>query len=265
MATISDPTRHDPEPGQQHGERGERSADEEPSPIRAPSWLERIPAPAFGLRVAEELPAALHYSIVVVDIVGFSDQRRNNSNQVRIRRGLYGALRHAFDAAEISWDRCRTEDRGDGALILVPADIPKARFVERLPEALADALGAHNKHHPAEEQIRLRLSLHAGEIFHDEHGVTSSSINHAFRILDAAEFKTAFEESAGVLAVISSGWFYDEVIRHCDSGRGDAYVGIKVTNKETTTRAWIRVVQQRRVRRREPRPFQLHQRRRQAQ
>jgi len=193
-------------------------------------------------REAAPLPIATHYTIIVVDIVGFGDLRRSNSSQLRVRRGLYRALQDAFVAAGIPWEGCRREDRGDGVLILAPAHLPKALFVERLPEPLAATLAEHNKHHPPIEQIRLRLALHAGEILEDEHGVTASSITHTFRILDAADVKAAFVESGGVLAVIGSSWFFDEVIRQSDWSEVDSYAPVEVSNKETVTRAWIRVV-----------------------
>ena len=258
MATISDPTQHDPLPGQDTV-WGARAVDGEGPNLprsREPSRLELL-RPPFGAREADPPPpVAIHCSIVVVDIEGFGDLSRNNSNQVRTRRGLYNALRHSFDTAGIPWDRCQREDRGDGVLILAPADIPKALFVDRLPGTLAEALAAHNKRHPASEQIRLRLALHAGEIFHDEHGVTSSSINHTFRILEARAIKVAFAESTGILAVIGSSWFFEEVIRQSDWSEAHAYTAVDVVNKETETRAWIRTVGRSRAKRRKPNTLQ---------
>jgi hypothetical protein len=245
MAAISDPIRHDPisvEESTAWG--GDRTVDMEVPHARKPLRIERIAAPW-----ADEppTPTAMHYTIAAVDIVGFGNRSRTGSNQVRVRRGLYAALRHSFDTAGIPWDRCVREDRGDGAMILAPADVPKAHFADHLPQNLANALVAHNRRHPDEEQIHLRLALHAGEIFHDEHGFCSTSLNLTFRMLEAEEFKSTFAESSGVLAVISSGWFYDEVIWHSELSQAGSYAGVEVTNKETTTRAWIRVVDGRRL------------------
>lgn len=241
---------------------------------RGPTWMgdvgstaSLLPYPRVATSIGVEYPTltATHCTIAVVDVEGFGDYSRNNTNQVRIRRGLYGAMQSAFDAAGIPWDGCRREDRGDGVLILAPADVPKTLFADRLPGTLADALITHNKCHPVEEQIRLRLALHAGEILHDEHGVTSSSINHTFRILDADALKSMLAASHGVLAVIGSAWFYDDVIRHSDWSQANSYVAVDIVNKETKARAWIRVVGSRRTRRRDSEgAFPLGQRRRQA-
>src|ERR1700742_5223104 len=116
--------------------------------------------------------AAVHRTILVVDVAGFGDHRRNNVDQLAVRTGLYRALPQAFRAAGISWADCEHEDRGDGALVLVPPDVPKAPLVEDLPRALVAALREHNGRHRPPGQVRLRMALHAGEINYDEHGVT---------------------------------------------------------------------------------------------
>jgi hypothetical protein len=187
-----------------------------------------------------------HCTIVATDIAEFGQYSRNNTNQVRIRRGMYRAMQQAFDAADIPWISCRREDRGDGVLILAPADVSKAMFVDHLPNALVDALTRHNRIHPVEERIRLRLALHAGEVNYDEHGVTGSSITHTFRLLDAEVVKRTFAEVSAVLAIIGSAWFFDEVIRHSEWSHARSYRPVDITNKETTTQAWIRLLKTRR-------------------
>ena len=112
----------------------------------------------------EDRRLAVHRTIVVVDVEGFGDRRRTNPHQVAVRDGLYRALREAFGHAGIAWDDCGHEDRGDGVLILIPAEVPKGLLVESLPSALVTALHAHNGTHPGPERIRLRMALHAGEV-----------------------------------------------------------------------------------------------------
>ena len=87
-------------------------------------------------------------------------------------------------------------------------------LVESLPSALVTALRAHNGAHPGPERIRLRMALHAGEVHYDEHGVTAAAVNLAFRLLEASALKAALAGSPGVLAVIVSSWFFEEVVRH---------------------------------------------------
>ncbi|OXM45225.1 hypothetical protein CFP75_32055 [Amycolatopsis alba DSM 44262] len=131
------------------------------------------------------------------------------------------------------------EDRGDGAFVLVPAQVPKGPLVEALPYSLADALRQHNKAHPAEEQIRLRMALHAGEVAFDDQGVTAPSINRAFRLIEARPVKKALRESPGVLVVITSEWFFDEVVRHSGVVDPATFRQVQVAVKETSTTGWI--------------------------
>jgi tetratricopeptide (TPR) repeat protein len=182
---------------------------------------------------------ALHRTVLVVDVAGFGDRRRTNEHQVTVRAGLYVALRHALDGIGIAWADCYHEDRGDGVLVLVPSEAPKAVLVESFPQRLVEALHDYNNGRAPEEQIRLRVALHAGEVRYDDHGVTAVSINLAFRLLDASQLKSTLAGSLGVLAVIVSSWFFDEVVRHSGASLPDTYRQVRVKNKETNTNAWI--------------------------
>ena len=126
-----------------------------------------------------------------------------------------------------------------GSSFLIPAEVPKGIFIESMPRELAEALREHNAGHRAEEQIRLRMALHAGEVYYDEHGVTVASINLAFRLLDAPPLKSALAESPGTLALIVSSWFFDEVVRHSQANDAATYRRVRVAVKETTAVAWI--------------------------
>jgi tetratricopeptide (TPR) repeat protein len=179
----------------------------------------------------------VHRAIVVVDVEGFGDRRRTNRHQVQIRDGLYRATREAFDRTGIPWDSCDHEDRGDGIFILVPAEVPKSLLAESLPRELTAALKHHNSEQPCQQSVRLRMALHAGEVTYDEHGVTGASVNLAFRLLDAKDLKAALARSPGVLAVMVSSWFYEEVVRHTSVAA--AYVPVSVTVKETAVTGWM--------------------------
>jgi hypothetical protein len=84
-------------------------------------------------------------------------------------------------------------------------------------------------------------------ICYDDHGVTSGAINLAFRLLEAGPLRAALAGSAGVLAVITSDWFFDEVVRHSLGTRPGDYRAIPVDVKETTTVGWISVPDDRRL------------------
>lgn len=185
------------------------------------------------------LSPAVHRAIVCVDVEGFGDRRRTNPDQVVARDGLYVALSRAFARSGMSWEDCYHEDRGDGALILVPPDVPKSVLVTDVPRELAAALSEHNQARDRRERIRLRLAVHAGEIHHDAHGVAGTAINVAFRLLEAAPLKRALAGSTGVLVVIASRWFFEEVIRHTPASGPASYRRVPIVVKETRDSAWI--------------------------
>nr|WP_157527433.1 hypothetical protein [Kibdelosporangium sp. MJ126-NF4]CTQ96468.1 High-affnity carbon uptake protein Hat/HatR [Kibdelosporangium sp. MJ126-NF4] len=171
---------------------------------------------------------------------GFGDYTRIRPNQLIVRETMYRAVQRGLRAAGVRWIRCHHADRGDGVFILAPVRTDKVRLAEALPTALAKSLRSHNSRHPPEERIRLRLAMHAGEVARDEHGATGNSINLTFRLLDAPELKSAFRQAPGVLVVITSEWFYDEVVRH--SSVAGAYRRIPVIVKETSTSGWMHTV-----------------------
>lgn len=187
----------------------------------------------------EHLQPAVHRTVFVVDVEGFGNQRRTNQHRLAVREGMYRAVRQAFSKAGVPWADCYQESCGDGVFVLIPAEVPKGPFVGSIPRDLAEALREHNAAHRDEERIRLRVALHAGEVYYDEHGVTAASINLAFRLLDAAPLKAALRDSPGTLAMIVSSWFFDEVVRHSPAGDAATYRPVQVAVKETSTVAWI--------------------------
>ncbi|TWP54261.1 tetratricopeptide repeat protein [Lentzea tibetensis] len=183
--------------------------------------------------------AAVHRMLVLVDVAGFGDPRRTDIHQVAVRDALYELLVRVFSRCGVPWDSCDHEDRGDGVLVLVPPRVPKSVFAETLPRELVAALREHNDACGDEEQIRLRLALHAGEIHYDAHGVAGTAVNLAFRLLDAPVLKRALASSSSSLAVITSAWFHDEVVWHSLSADRDRYLRVRVRAKETDATAWI--------------------------
>ncbi len=155
-----------------------------------------------------------------------------------MRRGIYRTLVTAFGGAGVRWEDCYHEDRGDGVMVLVPTK-HKSVLASRLPGLVATALAQHNRDHDQQTQIRLRMVLHAGEIQADEHGVTGNALILAFRLLDAEPLKRALDGSSGFLAMITSEWFYDEVIVNTPACAPATYRRVFVSVKNTQEFAWI--------------------------
>jgi hypothetical protein len=191
-------------------------------------------------RTTTDAVPAVYRAIVCLDVQEFSDHHRTHDHQITVRRGLYNSLDRAFDRAGVSWRKeCYCEDRGDGALILVPPHIPKKLLVVDVIQELAAALADHNHIHDEHAQIRLRMALHAGEVHHDEHGVASTAIILATRLLNVVPLKRALAQSSGALAVIASQQIFEDVIRHTAASRPTSYRKTQIPVNQTETTAWI--------------------------
>jgi tetratricopeptide (TPR) repeat protein len=187
-------------------------------------------------------PLAVHRAIIVVDVERFGDPARTNLDQLTVREALYLALAQAFAESGIGWDSCVSEDRGDGALILVPPEVPKTLLVAALPGLLAAAVSRHNAGCTVPERMRLRVAMHAGEVYRDVHGVAGAAVNHVFRLAEAPELRSALAASPGVLALIVSDWFFSEVVRHDPAAEPGSYRRVRVIVKETAAIGWIRML-----------------------
>lgn len=182
----------------------------------------------------------IHSSIVAVDVERFSDAHRNDAVQLRIRAALYRMLGGAFGAANVSFEKCVREDRGDGAIIIVPAVIPKVLLLHPLLQWLAFALDEHNREAGLAEHFRLRFALHDGAVLRDEHGYAGDAVILACRLLDSAELKEALRNTSGNLAVIVSDRVYQDTVRPGYRDLDPAtYHPVEVTVKSTRAKAWI--------------------------
>jgi hypothetical protein len=199
---------------------------------------ERVDGTAERVLMMSTMPA-MHQAIFCVDIEGFGDRSRTDPDRVVMRAALYRFLAAAFTHSGVRWDGCYREDRGDGALVLVPASVPKDLLVGRVFDDFVAALDRHNRHARREGRFRARVVVHAGEIRRDDHGVVGSALNHAFRLLEADAAKSALRGSPASIVLIASDWFFEEVIRHTPRGGSGAYRSIRVAVKETRTRAWL--------------------------
>jgi hypothetical protein len=177
---------------------------------------------------------------MAVDVADFCAGHRTDADREVVRAGLYRAVRTSFARSGIGWSSCEHEDRGDGMFALVPPDIPKCRLTAQLPMQLLRMLRTHNSRHSTAARIELRMVVHAGEIRHDGHGVIGSALNLAFRLLNADVARTALASVSGPLVVVTSDWFFTNVVRHCPASMPSDYRRVALTVKETAAVTWIR-------------------------
>ena len=189
--------------------------------------------------------------ILLTDISGFSRRSRSDDDRLNLRRIMYSLLQQAFEAAGLSWREFHTEDRGDGALIVSPPDIPAGAVATYVPGRLAAALRRHNQSASDALRMQLRVALHAGPVTGDAQGMTGNAINQTARLIQAGLLRKHLKETGADLGIIVSAYIYDNVIRqHGGQPIGPAdYRRIRFRAKESALTAWIHLAG-----RREPPP-----------
>lgn len=192
---------------------------------------------------ALHLGEALHHTTISLDVQGSSS--RTNPEKLAMRRILYAAVDEAARFAGLEYSTWHCEDRGDGMLATVPAEVPKSRILGRWVEGLHRALLVGNR--PSANQaaagsapVRLRAGIHAGEVHHDQYGVVGADIDIACRLADADIAKRVLATTpAAQLVVVVSDTVYQSVVRHyLEPSR---YRRVSVTVKELSVSAWLYV------------------------
>ena len=178
---------------------------------------------------------------VAFDIVAFG-RCYDDDVQMFVHSSLYHILELTFDRAGIAWGACRREDRGDGALIIVPNGTSPAALIGPLVTELVTCLHRYNKLVSDDAQIRLRMAVHTGPVYADANGLVGRSLVHLFRMLEAPEFKQGIRASGTVLGVVASERLYRDVIEPSSTSLSlGEYEPIEVVLKETRSPAWMAI------------------------
>jgi hypothetical protein len=183
---------------------------------------------------------AVQSTMIAVDIVSFGDPLRDDDVRIFLRRALYRILEEALGDSGVAWRACRREDRGDGALIVVPPGVPTSALIDPLADHLRAGLRRHNRMASKPAKIRLRMAIHSGHVYLDANGMAGHALICLFRMLESPEFKRTFAVTSAEFGLVASDYVYDEVIRH---GPGlidpTTYHPITVNVKETHARGWV--------------------------
>ncbi|MEU6080177.1 hypothetical protein [Streptomyces sp. NPDC047108] len=188
------------------------------------------------------MDAVLEYrAMVAVDIERSGG--RGDVALLRIREVLLAAFREALEESGIDWQACRFHDLGDGLRIIVPASVPKTRLIHPLIHELVVRLQAHNRTAARPTRIRVRVALHAGDVWLGQSGVVvGGPLEVLARLLDARPARDALAEAPDAVAasLLVSQHFYDEAVRHGYPGIDpDTFRRVPVEVKEYTTDAWL--------------------------
>jgi len=187
--------------------------------------------------------------LLAVDIAGSA--ARSADTQLHMLRSLYALLRQAFEDCGLGWDNYPHQYRGDGILVIAPAETGPTAVVNLLVDRLHVGLRRHNEASTEAGKIRLRVAVHSGLVHHGEYGLVGEALVHIFRLLDAPVLREALGRSKDDLALMVSDHFYETMIRHgADVIHPEAFEPATVAVKETRTRGWLHLPQSsRRVRR----------------
>ncbi|GAA0236156.1 hypothetical protein GCM10009527_035810 [Actinomadura nitritigenes] len=223
----------------------------EPSLRVVPSYAQPtqpMPVPGGAQATALKEPPARRLwtghmcSIMFVDVASFSAPYRTDMDRLEVRRIMYELLWEAVADSDVPWDECHREDRGDGALIIVPPETPAAA-VEPVVARLAASLRRHNRTAQQGVRIQLRVALHVGPVTADPQGVSGSSVIHAARLLDARPLRQRLAETRADLAFVASAFVYETVLAHVPGHDAAQYAPFTCRVKESRLKGWIRVPQ----------------------
>ncbi|GAA2255352.1 hypothetical protein GCM10010402_08300 [Actinomadura luteofluorescens] len=181
----------------------------------------------------------MYTTLIGVDIPRFGDQRRNADAQRLLRKQMYEHLQEAFIISHLPWAESYIEDRGDGALILLPSEVALAGVMDPLAHHLTALLRRSNRLANDLGRLRLRMAVHAGEVQHDDHGVLGPPLTHLFRLLEAPAFKQRLHEAPDAdLAMLVS----QELYQHAATTgliNPAAYRPINIRHKETRASGYL--------------------------
>lgn len=179
-------------------------------------------------------------SILITDITGFSSPGRTDADREYVLDAMYDLMGEAFTASGLALSRLYHEDRGDGALVIVPPATPTDRVVDPMLAHLAAELRRHNRRASEATRLQLRAALHVGPVRRGPQGVAGVSIITTRRMVDAPAVKRRVAQTGADLAFVTSDFVFDTVITPApglvDPSR---FSRVRVRVKETSLPAWL--------------------------
>lgn len=187
-----------------------------------------------------ELPPASRRLCTVVDVEKYSG--RGNVSQLAVQRNLREIAEAAVGHAGLPWRTVEVEDKGDGLLLQLPADIDEPRVIPALVTGFSLGLRHANTHSPASQRIRLRMALTQGIRHIGPTGRVGDAVIAACRLADCAELRAAFAPYGDRdLGLIVADDLFRDVIAHGYPGLAPAaftMVKVRIPEKGFEELAW---------------------------
>jgi hypothetical protein len=179
-----------------------------------------------------------HTALMAVDICSYGD-RHDEDVQLHLRAKMYGLLAETFKMTGPPWESVYYEDRGDGALIVLPPVVPAEVLLDPFAHHLLALLRRSNRYASDAARLRMRVAVHSGDVHADTYGVAGHAVVLLFRLLNCGRFKKMPAAEGADVALIVSASLYHETTHRAGLVDAVSYEQIAVRNKETSTRAWV--------------------------
>ncbi|MEO5878484.1 MAG: hypothetical protein ABIS86_21070 [Streptosporangiaceae bacterium] len=188
------------------------------------------------------MPYFAGYRVVFAcDMVASGNPEIVDHVQKTLRRELHAQLGRAFNASGLDLSECHLEERGDGLLAIAPPEVSAGLMIAPLAGHIDAELRRQHEIAVPAARIRLRIAVHAGEVYQDEYGASGRTLIDIARLIDAPALKACVRETGARTALIISDQLFQSVIRQDPAGYGDpaTFRPLPVALKETNTTAWI--------------------------
>ena len=179
-------------------------------------------------------------AMLAVDIAESTRPDRDEETQLYLRFSLYGLLRGALGGSGMPLDQCLCEDRGDGVAVIFPPGLAAQPIIDSLPERLRDLIRLYNRFSCESVRMQLRVAVHVGPVYCDEHGFAGDDVTLLCRMLDAPPLRQALSDSGCELAFIISDYVYEKLVRRRHSlADRRSFRQVRTHVKRTPVHAWI--------------------------
>jgi hypothetical protein len=88
--------------------------------------------------------------------------------------------------------------------------------------------------------MQLRVAVHVGPVYRDEHGFAGDDVTYLCRMLDAQPLRRALTDSGAELAFIISDYVYEKLVRRRQSLADQrSFQRVRTQVKRTLVHGWI--------------------------
>ncbi|GAA2636763.1 hypothetical protein [Paractinoplanes durhamensis] len=176
-----------------------------------------------------------HRVFAFADIEGSS--RLSTPDKEQAQQDLASMLEAACSLAGV--ESRELEDRGDGYLLVSLTDVPVRDVIESFASSVDGAL---SRRPVGMTRLRVRLTVHQGDVLLGARGWRGPQLDRAARMVDAVEVKAALKAAQdGRMALIVAPELYHSVIRGYQVPDPMAFRLRRLDTKEGPLEAWLTI------------------------